>query len=76
MFGKLTHNGPTQQELVVRDARKALDKDDQRRAPQEHQDRVKTIREREYGKQTTEWTDKDGKSGTWGGSSDNLRKVI
>jgi hypothetical protein len=64
-FGKITHNGPTQQDIRTRHASEALDKDDQRKAPVKHQEKVQAIREREYGKQTS----------GWGGGSDNVRKV-
>jgi hypothetical protein len=78
-FGKITHNGPTQQELRTRDAKEALERDDQKKAPWSHRDRVQAIREREYGKQTTamppDKTRPNEPKRSWGGGSDNVRKV-
>lgn len=65
-FGKLTgQDWPTQSELRVHHACKAIEKDDQGKSPPDHKEKVEGIREREYGKQTT----------GWGGGSDDVRKV-
>jgi hypothetical protein len=73
-FGKITQNGaPTQQDLRTRDAKEALERDDQKKAPWAHRDKVQEIREREYGKQTTTMPPDHTRS--YGGTSDNLRKV-
>lgn len=54
-------------------AEDALDKDDQKKAPQKHQDKVRDVRVREHGKQTTTMPPDHKKS--WGGTSDDLKKV-
>lgn len=75
-FGKYDPDTSTKQQgQRTGHAEDALEKTDHHRGPKEHADKVQGVREREYGKQTTEWTDNDGNSGTWGGSSDDVRKA-